>query len=225
MTKVAKKLMVLVAVTALASLLPVSEATAMPTLTLDNGIATTPTGTVAYDVVGGAVTGVGIGFDTITGVGTSNDGDFACLGCVLRFTSGSNVINGPDDWEWGHGAVGSFAIIGRFPFGAGTGPNAVLLSGQIEVVKADSFNGQVTVQAFGFDEKHDVILDWFGMTDSDFTFHSTNIAANATINVDGTFSGDLTEADVTNRPRILEPATGLLLLLGLSGLAAYRRRT
>jgi hypothetical protein len=120
----------LVVVFMMALLLPVG-AHAVPNLKFDDG--STPGGTVSYDgsVAGNPAIGTNIIFTIITGLETpANSGvTLTCTGCLLNFTTGANITEGPVAWDFGPG--GTITVTGAVsgPGFPGLPAGTVLLSG------------------------------------------------------------------------------------------------
>lgn len=212
--------------TIIAALLAFSAASAIagPVLNFDQVI---DSGTVAH-AAGGVVTGTGIGFETVTiSDAPMGNGLWVCTSCVLNFTSGPLVTEGSpssgDNWAWGSG--GSFTVTGAI-LGLGINAPVTLLSGQFDGPNTIAFNfgSQIQVTGFGVDQKHPDLLAAMGITNPDFIYADNSISVGATINADGSFSGPVTNADLTNTS-IPIPGTSLLMLLGLGGVALTRRKS
>jgi hypothetical protein len=76
----------------------------------------------------------------------------------------------------------------------------------------------------GIDEKNAALAAALGIDPDQWRFSNSEFSLNeAVVNPDGTFSGSVTEADLANT-KVPEPASTLLLLLGIGSLAAYSRR-
>jgi hypothetical protein len=200
-----------------------ASAIADPILNFDQVV---DSGTVAH-VAGGVVTGTGIGFETVTISGAPmNNGLWVCTACVLNFTSGALVTEGSpdngDNWAWGAG--GSFTVTGAI-LGLGINAPVTLLSGQFAGPDTIAFNfgSQLQITGFGIDEKHPDLLAAMGTNNPDFIFADNSISVGATIEADGSFSGNVTNADLTNTA-VPIPGTSLLMLLGLGGVALARRK-
>lgn len=201
-----------------------ATASASPVLVFDQVV---DSGTVNH-VAGGVVTGTGIGFETLTISGAPmNNGLWICTACELNFTSGPLVTEGSpsngDNWAWGPG--GTFTVTGTV-LGLNINAPVTLLSGQFAGPNTIAFNfgSQVQITGFGLDEKHPDLLAAMGVNNPDFIFADNSISVQATIEDDGSFSGNITNADLTNT-EVPIPGTSLLLLLGLGGVALTRRKS
>ena len=205
---------------------------AIPTIRFDqSGLPGTIGGTLSYSGDPGApVIGTGILFDQITGEGTPFGGSVFCtdlLGiaepCKLKFTSGPNTLEGPAIWTWGAGEPDSFVLTGRIPGIGIVAPDTVLLSGRLVTnVLAVGAGVSLVFSGEGVDIKHEALVDrFFGAPIPQFAFlNSEFLLGSATIEADGGFSGDITNADLNNI--VPEPASSLVMILGLGGLALFR---
>jgi hypothetical protein len=200
-------------------------------LSFDQAGGINPAGIITYDGSGGSLfTSNPIKFDTVRGIDTPFNSGLAttCLGCVLTFTSGPNTLEGAV-YEWAGAGLGSFVLTGGLPFITNPVPaGSVLLTGTISIARLTV--DEDTIRLRGIDFKHLNLIDfYFGPVNPQFSYVDTNISING-INYeggcptcgDGGFSATVTNADIDNVAP--EPTTGLLLLLGLGSLAAYRRR-
>lgn len=191
---------------------------------------------VINHTAGGVVTGSEIDFDSISGMDTPLNAGSAnaldCVNCELRFTSGPLVTQGnvTTDWKWGAG--GSITVTGSAELGDGTViASGTLLSGSFTSTTVTAGNStSLDLDGFGFDEKAEGLLEYFGITDNNFIFSNTKIAlGTADIDPDGSFTGEVTNADLDNRAiPAPEPATLLMVgtgLLAAGGIAARRRRS
>ena len=188
-------------------------------------------GTMAYSgVLGTPLTGSGIRIDLIS------DGTVAttleCRGCILSFTTGGSTSESAFIVEYAGG--GTLSIVGSAYSGADLDPttaDGVLVASGVLVV--GSFTGGalidggsvLTFNGFGIDVKNPDLLAYFGITDTDFTFATTEISATTGANIRGAFNVAVEEADLTNTSSpVPEPASALLLGLGFLGSAAAARR-
>jgi type V secretory pathway adhesin AidA len=188
-------------------------------------------GSLSYDGAGGALVGTDIRVDVITSADAPTPGTLDCVDCVLNFSTGANVTEGPVSWTFAAG--GTFTIEGDAvdPNTNLTVASGVLLSG---VFSASPISPSVvgnqfvlSVIAFGVDEKNPDLLEFFGLSaNTEFTFANTELSAtNITCCADGAFSGDVNEADVTNIQAVPDPGSTMALLgLGLMGVGVLRRK-
>lgn len=197
---------------------------AVVTITFDQGI---DGGEVSH-TTGGAVTGSDIAFDLITVAGAgAADGTYTCLGCEMNFTSGmiteQGDSNAGNDWKW---TGGTFSITGTvldLPGMMDVGPTT-LVSGDFSSVRGFNAGNRLQLSGFGFDEKNADMLEALGITSVQWAFANNAITTEAVFSDGGeSFDGDVTEADFAN-VSVPIPATSLLMLLGLVGIAAARRK-
>jgi hypothetical protein len=186
---------------------------------------TIPGGVVSYDGAGGPAIGDDILLQSIQGLGTPlNDGvTLDCVGCLLDFTTGANLTEGPALWNFGPG--GTITLTGAVP-ALGLPAGTLLLSGTFagtpnEITGGDSFG---LFAAVGTDVKNATLATFFGLG-PDFTFGTTSIQTTTLVDpATGAFSGTVVNADLNNTQAVVpQAATGLLLGLGLCVLGAVRR--
>ena len=193
-------------------------------------------GTIAYDGEGGALKGTNIVFETVVGLGTSsNDGVVLdIIGGDLDFTTGNNITEGPNTW-WTFNGGGFFKLTGTAIETSTGGTEKKIASGTLLEghFTGDPANPSVTgndfflvLTSFGVDTKNQDLLDFYGITSSDFQFANTEISFSK-VSIDKSnngFSGYVTSADLSNKsiPSIPDPAPAFLLgsacLIGFSGL-------
>ena len=207
---------------ALVLVLPV-VAHAVPNLKFDdpNGAG----GLVSYDGADGPAIGTDIVFQSITGVDTpANTGvTLTCVDCVLNFTTGNNLSEGPPGWDFGPG--GTITVVGGTAGALVLPAGTLLLSGSFSGTPNEGVAGPLGLFAGGgVDVKNVALATFFGLT-PDFVHATTSIQAPLTVGADGSFSGPVVNADLNNLQLVAVPvpATGLLLGIGLL-LALARRR-
>jgi hypothetical protein len=209
-------------------LLP-SVALAIPALVFD----TTPGGaggTLTYDGAGGPAIGNDIAFVNIMSNGEvplNPNTTLVCSNCLLDFQTGANTQEGPPGWTWAGG--GSFTLTGDVPSLGLVG--ATLISGTFTgTANTPGMAGETTALFFGLgvDSKDPTLAAFYGLDPSNFTFANTEIALD-TLTVDattGAFTALPNQADIINTQAVVpNPATAMLLGLGMAGLAAMKRQT
>ncbi len=209
-------------------------------LTLMAGMAATPSaeavasitfdqvvqgGTIAYPVIGGPLVGTDILFDFFVAAGTAADGVYACSSCSLDFTTGA-AFGDTDGPIYTFAGGGSFVLTGGVP-AMGIADGTILLSGSWTASPTNVAVGIGTIVTFtgaGTDEKNSDLAAFLGIDPFEWRYTTSEFSLGAaTVAADGTFSGTITQADLQNI-KVVEPASTLLLLLGIGSLAAYRRR-
>ncbi len=183
-------------------------------------------GAIAYPVLGGALVGEGILFDFFVVAGTgATDGVYACSGCVMGFVTGP-AFGDTDGPIYTFAGGGAFILVGGVP-AMGIPDGSLLLSGFFTaspINAAVAAGDTVIFEGSGNDTKNADLTAFLGIDPDQWRATHTEFSLGAaTINPDGTFFGTITQADLQNI-KVVEPASTLLLLLGIGSLAAYRRR-
>jgi hypothetical protein len=183
------------------------------------------------------ITGTNIIFDQVTGIGTpSNDG-------VVLDISGGDLDFFVDGGSLVVANIVSYSGTGTFTLsGTVTDPNngdavvatGVLLSGTFDSATFILQNGGLggTFTGDGSDEKNQDLLDFYGITATDFNFLNTDFsltgcttAAGGTPALTSDFTCSIANADLNNTGvPIAEPATLGLFGIGLLGLGFMLRR-
>ena len=222
-----KRALYVVASIAFCSVLTAQTATAA-SITFDDNAGLqngTLTGTAG---IGGTVTGAGIDFYSVNGVGTptnagvvlSCDNPTTLLtqeSCEMTFVTGGWNASG----EYGPG--GNVTVSGTLYNGLIVVATGVLASGSWSV--ADNVGG-TTFAGAGSDQKNAALIAFYGLGQG-FTFSDTNIAIDDGIVGGAAFTANVTNADFDNRSTptaVPEPASVLLLGTGLLGVGRTVRR-
>jgi PEP-CTERM motif len=221
----------------LSVLLAAAPAAALPTINIDQGTgAGQAGGTLTYDGAGGPLIGGGIGFGVLAGFDTAANAGvslFCVPNCTLGFQTGPNTAEavglpgGVEQWTWAGG--GTFVLEGTLNTASdGTGTEVAtgtLLTGAFDAVSGVvGTEGRLLVVGIGEDRKIAELLQFYGLPAFlPFRFANTEIVASGlTVDPDGSLSGEVTNADLTNTG-IPEPGTLLLFGSGAAGLAFVRR--
>lgn len=203
-------------------------------INFDQDLTQPRTGQLSYDG-SGALVGSTISFSTID-IGTG--AGFTCQNrCELSFSTGDNLsepAGGNPTYTFDSG--GFFSLDGTLVDNstgntvAGTGDNIALISGTFSGTQSASKIGSNSVAFVGNGSANvsDAFLSYLGLdTDTMFVFLNTTYSlSQATFGSDGSFSGKVSNADLTLNS-VPEPGDlamfGLGLLLVGGGLAARRR--
>jgi len=177
-------------------------------------------GTLSYDGDGGSLVGTDILFETVMGTDTpDNDGVVLDISDgYLNFETGPNISEGPSIWEFESG--GNFILEGTVKDENGD----VIASGELlnGSWTANPYNPQVTgnqfvliLSGFGIDSKNQDLLDFYGITATNFQFVNTEISSEINMFDDktGAFAANVTNADLVNASI---PDASIMFLLGPS---------
>ncbi len=199
-------------------------AEAVPTITFDQEV---DGGTVAYSSVGGSLVGTDVRFDFLVAVGTSADGKYACSDCSLDFTTGA-AYNDTDGPNYSFHGGGSFVLTGGIP-DMDIADGSILLTGTFTEEPTNfavALGTTIGFFGFGIDDKNATLTAFLGIDAEEWQYANSELSlGQATVNLDGTFSGTVTEADLANI-KLAEPTTLALMGvgLGLFGFGMRRRQ-
>ena len=228
------------AVSAIAAIGFSAAASAAPIINFDQD-AGQPTGSISYDGNGGALIGKNISFSYIsaneTPKNSGNAGRLNCADCMLNFKTGANNEEGPQTWTFGSG--GTFALTGTAKDQSGnTIADGLLSNGTFSGATAGQQNLDPTTESmtisigsFGTADNSSALVQYFGLSDgAQFMFSNTVISLmQTTFGDDGSFSGDITGADLnqTGPAAVPEPQEWAMFGLGVmlvAGGLAFRRK-
>ena len=186
-------------------------------------------GVIGWD--GSVLSGIGIEFTRITGIDTPLHAGFddalGCFGCFLDFAVSATKTTemGVDFWRIDpDGGTNEFSLEGE----AGTIVDGEILSGEFTTGVAFELVA-FSLGAEGADLKDEDLVEYFFGGDAPPFFVMSLTAQGAAAVPIGEFEDfedffELTNADITNFAAVPEPSSTALFLLGLTSLAAYRRR-
>jgi hypothetical protein len=200
---------------------------ALPTLDFDQRT-TGNGGTIVYDGEGGALVGSKMRFERLTGIDTPlhSGVGLRCTNCRLHFTTGNNVLEGPQTWLWQAG--GTFTLTGKIHAESQVVTSGTLLSGHWKAhPTATGSAAGLNFSGFGTDEIHPVLLAFFGLDDATaFGFSVTGIsfAVTAFDPATGAFTARLTNGDLV-ATAVPEPASLVLLAVGLMVVGIWGQKT
>lgn len=195
---------------------------------LDFNIAGPATGTISYNGTGGPLVGSGISVNTVTGVSTAANSSTALsiVGGLLGWTTGPLTGTTSSTWSFGGGAGSSLTLTGGIT-SLGIASGTTLLSGYWGTASVTSLGNNFNIAgATFFDYVNPTLAAYFGEPSASAWNGNFNIsfaasgAPPAGFASNQVYSGDL----VTSVP-VSEPASAVLLLLGLFGIAVLVGRS
>lgn len=216
----------------------VTPAEAVPIIKFDQALSQTmQDGVVSWAGGAAPLVGTDIGFSVVVGQGDLSGGlqcdpmiSGAGAPCMLLdFTSGpfAGASGGTLSWDGGVGSSFVVTLTHANALGLGLAAGTELLTGtaMFDATLLPPGGGFRNISITGLDMKNEELLAFFfpGGAPEDFAFSNTDITlSSGAIDLVAGFTIDVTDADINNKP-VPVPATSLLMLLGLGGLALRKR--
>ena len=178
-------------------------------------------GTVTYNGIDGvgSLIGTDIPVDLITGTGGPS---LDCVGCLLNFSTGANISEGPPIWIFG--GLGTLSIEGAVP-DLGLPGGTTLVSGTFgtDANVAVGVGTTLSVTATGVDTKDAELITHFNEPGPfEFLFSTLQLGTAVINNTTGAFTATVTDVDFANTT-VPIPNAMLLMGTGLIGLLLFRR--
>lgn len=223
----------------------VAPAEAIPIIQFDQaGSQMVQDGTVSWAGGDAPLIGDDIGFSVIRGLGDLAGMGLQCDPLVsgpgqpcmlLDFETGPFAGESAGTLSWDGGVGSSFVVTltDGDALDAAAGEDLGLSDGEAILTGTAMFSAEMppgglvfrNISITGLDTKHDAIVDFFfpGGAPEEFNYSNTDITllGSASIDLEEGFATEVSDADINNT--IPLPATSLLMLLGLGGLALRKR--